>query len=280
VTAADRRGYLAFAADLARDAGKLMRHHFRASPTREWKQDHTPVTAADLEINRLVIDRIARTYPGHGIWGEEESANLGAELTWVCDPVDGTMPFSHGLPLSTFSLALTEGGRPVVGVVYDPFLDRMFSAEYGHGSFLNGERLSVSDTGGLMHALVDLEGVFERESGCVLGLDPSFLRALEATGARIATFWSAGLSAALIAAGQVAATLYAWPSPEDAAAVKVIVEEAGGLLTDPLGREQLYNRPTNGFLASCSRTVHEQLLDLIADHRTSSAEEHPRGSRS
>jgi myo-inositol-1(or 4)-monophosphatase len=182
------------------------------------------------------------------------------------------MPFAHGIPLSTFSLALTVGGQPEVGVVHDPFLDRTFSASLGQGAFLNGERLSVAHADGLTNALVDLEGVFERESGCVLTLDPNFLLALEATGARIATFWSAGLSAALIGAGQVAATLFAWPKPEDAAAVKVIVEEAGGVLTDPFGREQAYDRPTNGFLASCNRDVHDRLLALIVEHTRGLAE--------
>ena len=149
----------------------------------------------------------------------------------------GTMPFSHGLPLSTFS-AWTDAGTPLVGAMYDPFLDRMFSATVGQGAYLNDRRLFVADRRDLSHALLDLEGVFEKRGDCIFVFEPSFQVALEAAGARVATFWSVGLPTALIAAGQVTATLFNFGKPEDGAAVKVIVDEAGGRLTDLFGDEQ------------------------------------------
>lgn len=136
--------YLEFAKKLAYEAGDIMREYFQTTDM-VWKSDNTPVTQADTEINSRVIERIAAAYPEHSVIGEEESAvREGARYTWACDPVDGTMPYSHGLPISTFSLALCEDGKPVVGVVYDPFMDRLFWASVGGGAFCNDEAIHVN----------------------------------------------------------------------------------------------------------------------------------------
>src|SRR3990167_10128728 len=103
--------YLNFAKELAKEAGEIMSLSFANGTSREWKEDRTPVTEADTKINSLVIERIKAKYPDNGVWGEEESHNLGVQMTWVCDPVDRTMPFSHGLPISTFALSLARDGR-------------------------------------------------------------------------------------------------------------------------------------------------------------------------
>jgi myo-inositol-1(or 4)-monophosphatase len=97
---------LRFATDLAQEAGAIMDRYFRAEDIgTELKQDLTPVTVADTTINDLVIDRVQQSYPEHGVLGEENSYEPTRDRIWVVDPIDGTVPFSLGIPTSTFSLA-------------------------------------------------------------------------------------------------------------------------------------------------------------------------------
>ncbi len=257
--------YLKFAKSVALEAGEIMSKHFTAGIKKDWKKDSTPVTIADTEINALVIERVKDTYPDHSVWGEEENHNLGSKMTWVCDPVDGTMPYSHGLPICAFMLALVEDGRPVVGVVYDPFMKRMFAANKGGGAFLNDEKISVSERADFKNALIDEEGI-THSTKPIVAVSHDFLDDLISAGAQITQFWSVGLPSALVAAGEFTATLFNVPKPEDGAAIKVIVEEAGGKVTDLFGNEQRYDGPTKGFIASNGR-VHQQLVDLLAKHR-------------
>src|SRR5690606_7148188 len=109
--------YLAFAKTLATEAGQIMRDHFVLGIDTEWKQDATPLTIADTSINQLVIDQVKQRFPTHGVLGEEASFGTDREYLWVVDPVDGTMPYSHGIPTSTFSLALVQNGQPIVAAV-------------------------------------------------------------------------------------------------------------------------------------------------------------------
>jgi fructose-1,6-bisphosphatase/inositol monophosphatase family enzyme len=137
--------YLEFAKGLAKQAGQIMLDYFDGDQQVEIKADNSPVTIADKTINDLVINEIAKAYPDHGVVGEEASTDKqDQEYVWFCDPVDGTKAFTWGLPTAMFSLALVTKGRPVMGVAYDPFLKRMFTAVKGQGAFCNGEKISVS----------------------------------------------------------------------------------------------------------------------------------------
>jgi fructose-1,6-bisphosphatase/inositol monophosphatase family enzyme len=254
--------YLDFTKELAIEAGEIMYSNFLAGSKKEWKEDRTPLTATDTQINRLVIEMISKKFPAHSILGEEESHNLGAQLTWVCDPVDGTMPFSHGLPISTFSLALTENGRPIVGAVYEPYTKRLFWASKEGGAFLNNKAIHVNENQTLDHALIDMAGIpFSLLP--VVKIKEGFLRALYEKGVYSTQLWSIILPSALIAAGQYSATIFNITKPEDAAAIKLIVEEAGGKVTDLFGNEQLYNQPIKGFIASNGH-IHHDLVNLVA----------------
>src|SRR6185369_6851970 len=96
-----------FALQMAQEAGGIIRSNFSMGMKKEWKEDVTPVTVSDLAINKDLIEGVKQHFPGHSVYGEEESALIdGAEYVWVCDPVDGTLPFSHGIPTCMFSLAL------------------------------------------------------------------------------------------------------------------------------------------------------------------------------
>lgn len=256
----DKKIYLEFAKALAYEAGEIMRKYFLKTE-REWKQDETPLTIADTTINRMVIERIAEKFPEHSVLGEEESAiQENARLTWVCDPVDGTMPYSHGLPISTFSLALCDDGVPVAGVVYDPFMKRLFSASQGGGAFCNDTALHVNQT--TENSLVSVDAF--PSTNPIVDVDASILNTFRACGIKTVTMWSSILPACLVAQGEFSGAVLNIPAPQDPAAIKVIVEEAGGKVTDLFGNDQRYDRPTKGFIAS-NGVLHDELVRMIKE---------------
>ena len=142
-----KKEYKKFAIKLAKKSGKMIRDNFSLGINTEWKDnDEGPVTKIDLAVNKLLLETIKKKFPEHGIISEEGSDCQGnEEYKWVCDPIDGTVSFSHGVATSVFSIALVKDGQPILGVVYDPFLKRMFTAEKGQGTFLNNKRIKVSD---------------------------------------------------------------------------------------------------------------------------------------
>ncbi len=258
----ERQEYLDFAKTLALEAGEIMRKYFLVTETT-WKSDDTPLTQADTEINSLVIQRINQKYPEHSVLAEEESAMKASRYTWVCDPIDGTAPYSHGLPISTFSLALCDNGLVQVGVVYDPFMDRLFHAQVGSGAFCNDEKLEVN-TSDLSRSVVDVGVSCTTSPLDVTGLGVNFLIELERRGTKLMSFWSEILPTCLVGAGKFTAVVQNGNSPHDIAASKIIVEEAGGRVTDLYGNDQLYDRPTKGFIAS-NGVVHDELVELVKE---------------
>ena len=132
-----RLGYekeLDFAKQLAQDAGEIMRRYFQSDDIgTELKEDNTPLTIADTKINQLAIDRVKQVFPRCGVIGEEDSFETEREELWVVDPIDGTKPYSLGIPVSTFCLAYAVNGDVKVSVVYDPFQDRLYHAKYIDG---------------------------------------------------------------------------------------------------------------------------------------------------
>src|SRR3989339_1076408 len=117
--------YLEFAKNLAKEAEEIALRYFSFKVENTWKEDNTPLTKADTEINDLVIKRVNEAFPEHSIYGEEQSElKENSKYIWVCDPIDGTMPFSNGSPIFTFSIALVDqsSGLPILGVINDPVL--------------------------------------------------------------------------------------------------------------------------------------------------------------
>ena len=252
---------VAVAKQLAAEAGKIMLHYFGSADSRpRLKSDRTIVTKADTDINRLVIERLAAETPGYSVHGEEESRDVaGAEYTWVCDPVDGTMPFAKSIPISTFSLALVNReGRSVVGIVHDPFQQRLYEAVSGGGAFLNGQKIDVSSTAGLENAFVDMELWINHGEGVTFD-DPR--DRLNKAGAKVTTLCSAVIAGCFVAQGTYEAMLFGQSKPEDIAALAVIVTEAGGRVTDLFGDEQRYDRKIKGAVVS-NDLIHQPLLAI------------------
>ena len=256
--------YLEFAKEVARGAGEITRKYFSGENGAGSKYDQTIVTKADTEINTYLISRVREVFPTHAVDGEEEQFG-SSEYIWVCDPVDGTAMYARHIPVSVFSLALVKDGKPIVGVIYDSFTDNMYCATLGGGAFLNGEPIHVNAlpfSG--MRTIVNLDmwpdaeyNLWEvyRELGkktYLVGLG-SIINA-----------------AARVANGDFTAAIYPGTKHKncDIAAAKIIVEEAGGKVTDLFGREQRYDGDINGALIT-NGVVHAEALEIIKEHMIS-----------
>jgi fructose-1,6-bisphosphatase/inositol monophosphatase family enzyme len=252
--------YLAFALDLARDAGAIMKQNFILGMKKEWKNDATPLTETDTKIHTLVCDSILRAFPTHAILSEEDSSKLGAadsEYLWVCDPVDGTHNFSHGIPTATFMLSLVHDGVPIVAVIHDPFMDRLFYAEKGRGAFMNNTQIHVSSAPSLKHTVAAL-GKVNKQLLAVYGA----LR--EERGVRVITGLSVGYVGALVAAGELSACIFSGRDAHDTVAIQLLVEEAGGIATDLTGQKSArYDGEVNGQIAS-NGLVHADLVEIVS----------------
>ncbi len=254
--------YLDTACELAAAAGQTMLEHFDIGVAAEWKQDNTPVTAADDAINRMVVDRIAAQYPDHGVVGEEASLpRPDAAMQWVCDPIDGTVPFMLGIPTNVFALALCENGRPIVAVVNDPFMRRLYTATAGEGTFVNDRQLHVSGVDELRGSFMNVSGRSSGDAARGTGI----YRDLEDAGVQQLHHNSMVYEAVLVASGMFAAAIFAKKTQWDAAAAVLLVEEAGGNATDLVGNDQRYDRPINGTIFSNGH-VHQELVDLVRPH--------------
>lgn len=248
---------LEFAKILAKKAGDIMLEYFSLDKQIKYKDDSSPVTIADQKINSLVIEELSKKFDYEIIGEEESTTEYGKQDTiWICDPIDGTKAFIHGLPISMFSLGLVDKGKSVLGVAYDPYLDRMFYATQGGGSYCNGQKLQVSNNGlkghnvGIMsdaHALINVKDSIEK---------------LTQLGANAVCIEGAVYKSCLVAEGKFVGYFSDLPKTHDLAAVAVILEEAGGKITDPFGKPLDFSKYFEGGVIS-NGVVHDQLLEIL-----------------
>ncbi|MCL5269253.1 MAG: inositol monophosphatase family protein [bacterium] len=250
--------FLAFARDLAREAGQVTLKYFRTRLDVETKADDSPVTVADRETERLIRRRIEARFPDHGILGEEfGETRPGAEFRWIIDPIDGTKSFIHGVPLYTVLLALEWAGDARVGVIHNPPLDETVAAGAGLGCTLNGAPCRVSACDRLNQARVQCTDYAE-----LMRLRPKFCAGLLAQ-ARLGRTWGDAYGYLLVATGRADVMLDPVMSLWDSACLKPIIQEAGGRFTDLDGHPTIHNPSalaTNGCL-------HDAVLALATRDR-------------
>lgn len=251
-----------FALDLARRAGVIMKEYFHSGIEKEWKANNTPVTEADKKINQLVIDAVKKKFPDHGVIAEEGSHVKKSIYQWVCDPIDGTIPFSTAIPTCAFSLALVEDGMPILGVIYDPFMNRLFSAEKGKGAYMNDKKISVSQVTTLERGCVGLNGYKDFKMGDKTLNALELVKEIIREKTKIMSLWSIVYPGMLIATGDIPAVIGRGGNTWDYAALKILVEEAGGKVTDLQGNEQRYDQPVLGCLLTNGH-LHDHILSLI-----------------
>ncbi len=246
------------ARSIAKKAGLVMLEYFDGDQQTEMKNDGSPVTVADKLINSMVIAELAKTFPADIVIGEEESTgDYGMGRRWFCDPIDGTKAYTWGTPTAMFSLGLVVDGQPVMGVTYDPFLDKMYWAEIGHGAFCNDESLRVSS--------LNLEkGILAIASNArEIRHELGWLDRIFEMNVQTATFSGAVYESVLAARGKFVGYTERLVNGHDMAAAQVIITEAGGRVTDMNGNAYDYSKPFKGTIVS-NGVVHDELVAIIS----------------
>ena len=245
---------------IAREAGALLLDNFQRRIGFEYKGDVDLVTAADRASEKLIIGRIQAKWPDHDLVGEEGTRReTGSDYRWYIDPLDGTTNFAHGFPVFCVSMGLQFRGHMVAGVVYDPTRDELFTAEKGKGAFLNGEPIHVSKVSTLGESL-SATGFPSHKRHKNPNIHFYHEVTLNTHGVRRAG--SAALDLASVAAGRLDAFWEFNLNPWDTAAGALLVEEAGGRVTDMHGRAWRLDGPET--LAS-NGIVHASFVRLMSD---------------
>jgi len=257
------------AAEITREAGARLREFFATGVETEYKGDVDVVTVADRTVEKLIRTRLGDAFPEHGIYGEEGTRErLEGEYRWYVDPLDGTTNFAHGFPQFCVSMGLEhrpagtkpdEDGMLVAGVVYDPMRDELFTAERGRGARLNGKAIHVSPVPALAEALI-ATGFPSRKRHASPNIHFYHEFTLRSHGVRRAG--SAALDLAYVAAGRLDAFWEFNLNPWDTAAGILLVEEAGGRVTNFAGAN--YRLKSDEILAS-NGLIHEELIGLFGD---------------
>jgi myo-inositol-1(or 4)-monophosphatase len=259
-------GFAAGAAEIAREAGELLRGHFERGVETEYKGDVDLVTVADRASEKLIVSRLGERFPEHGIFGEEGTrTGLEHEYRWYVDPLDGTTNFAHGFPFFNVSLGLEHrprgatqqgDGELVAGVVYDPVHDELFVAEKSRGAWLlsgakPARRLHVSSIPHLQESLLATGFPSHKRH-----LNPNihFYQQLTLRSHGVRRAGAAALDLAYCAAGRVEAFWEFNLNPWDTAAGALLVMEAGGAMLrfdgSPFRLDSQETMATNGLITA------------------------------
>jgi myo-inositol-1(or 4)-monophosphatase len=251
--------YREFAMSAAKEAGGLLKERFHHTHTISFKGRINIVTEADMMSEELLMNAIRESFPGHDIISEETKGVLtGSPYRWIIDPLDGTTNYAHGFPVFSVSIALEQDGSIILGVVYNPMLNELFVAERGRGAFLNEKKISVSDTGDLSKSLLATGFPYDIRENPDNNINYFTEMAMKARAIRRAG--SAALDMAYIAAGRFDGFWELKLQPWDTAAGWLIVEEAGGSVTDISGEPYYLESP---HIVATNGTIHQSMIDTL-----------------
>jgi myo-inositol-1(or 4)-monophosphatase len=244
------------AVQAAKEAGEILKEYFETSLEKRQKDDKSVVTIADEQAEQRIIEIIKNAYPTHGFLGEESGEqNANAEYVWVIDPLDGTHNFVNGIPIFATSIGLVKDNTPIVGVIYNPATDTLFSAEQGKGAFWNGHVIHVSEqtadtamiTIGTSSKPEDKELVRQ-----YFVQSTQYVKSVRYLGSVV-------LELAYLARGGTEGYINIGTHPWDYAAGSIIVLEAGGTITNFKGEPWDFSQ--NYFIAS-NGVIHKKLVEL------------------
>lgn len=245
---------------ITREAGVIVREGFGKNFQIEFKTgDNNLVTEIDKKSEQTIIEFIQKKYPSHGILAEERGElKKESEYLWVIDPLDGTTNFAHGLPIFSVSIGLQKNNKIIAGAVYDVMHDIMYSSESGSGAFANEKKIYVSKSESISQSMLvtgfpynvkdNPENAFER------------FETLTRNSRAVRRLGSAAIDFCYVAAGVFEGFWEVHLHPWDICAGKLIVEEAGGLVTDFDGKKiDIFSKR---ILASNS-FVHNKMVELL-----------------
>ncbi len=251
---------LKIAKEAALTAGKYLLDSVGKKTEIEYKGEIDLVTAHDRESQKIIYKIIMEHFPGHSILGEEDlDEKKDSEMLWVIDPIDGTTNFSRSLPAFCVSIAFMEKGVAQVGVVYVPMLDEMFWAVKGEGAFLNEKRIHVSKETNLGKSLLATGFPYDRRESEINNVEHFNKFIVRALGIR--RMGSAAIDLCYTAAGRFDGFWELKLKPWDTAAAYLIVEEAGGKVSNFSGT------PFSPFMNEClaaNKEIQARMLEVLA----------------
>jgi myo-inositol-1(or 4)-monophosphatase len=251
--------YLETAVEIAREAGALLANYFERRVAFESKGEFDLVTEADRASEKLVVERLRTYFPSHNIVAEEGGGhNSSSEYRWFVDPLDGTTNFAHSFPVFNVTLGLERAGELIAGVVYDPMRQETFTAERGAGAYLNNRRIHVSAARRITESLAST-GFPSRKRHHNINIHFYYQLAMASHGVR--RTGSAAIDLAYVACGRLDFFWEFGLKPWDMAAGALLVQEAGGRVTDMQGAA--HSVTASDHILADNGALHEEVLEAF-----------------
>ncbi len=244
---------------IAWEAGRILRERFGKCNKIDFKGDINLVTDTDRISQEFIRKEIKKIYPDHSLLSEEDlEIRTQSPFRWIIDPLDGTTNFSHGLPVFAVSIAVEFEGEIFGGVVYNPVMDELFWGEKGKGAYLFQERIRVSETESLSKSLLATGFPYDIREDSNNNLNYFSRFAIRAQAIR--RMGAASIDLCYVACGRFDGFWELKLFPWDVAAGTLIVEEAGGKITDFKGL------PTNIYskeIVASNRKIHDEMIEVL-----------------
>src|SRR5215469_3851246 len=252
------KSFVETAAEIAAQAGSLLRHYFERRVSFEMKGEYDLLTEADKASEKHIVERLSHEFPEHAIVAEEGGGRESAsEYRWYVDPLDGTTNFAHSYPVWNVTLALEKAGELIAGVVFDPNRHELFTAERGAGAFLNGRRVSVSKARRVADSLL-CTGFPNHNRSTNPNIHFFHELAMSAHGVRRSG--SAAVDLAYVACGRLDGFWEIGLNPWDMAAGILLIREAGGVCSDMTGARHHLRSP---HILADNGMLHQELIDVF-----------------
>lgn len=222
-------------ADITREAAELARRLYSNPQGVKLKGKQDYITAADGEVERLIVGRIGERFPKDAVLGEEGGAQGKGDAVWIIDPIDGTANFAHRIPHFSISIAFLSGGQPQLGTIAAPTYGEVYRARRGRGAFCNDRRMKVCEPADMNRAIIELGWSVRRPARAYTALMERVL----ASGATFLRAGSGALGMAYVADGRTHGYCELHINAWDVAAGLLLVQEAGGWTNDFFAGEAL-----------------------------------------
>lgn len=255
--------YKDFAEKFVKEAGVIIREGFHRNLEHTIKEDYSTVTEYDTLVNDMFIHQVKENFPDHVVIGEESShkGESDASYVWYIDPIDGTKAFSMSLPLITCIISLTYKGEPILGIIYDPILERLVVAEKGKGVFFNGEPCSPSSRMEVEHSYMAYSVNMKYDWVNMFDLWKTFRSHHINFG-----YIHIGIAGLLLASGNIDSIVLPFFSDYEFYALKVIFDESGFITTNLLGKPIVdAGNPKQGLVVAMPK-LHAKIIEIINPH--------------
>ena len=247
--------------EIAVNAGKFLKSRVGKIKKTDYKGEINIVTDVDLKAEKMIVEAIRENCPGHAVLAEESGTTGGNkyEYRWIIDPLDGTTNFSHGYPFFCVSIALEKQGTIIMGAVYEPMRDELFFAEKGKGAYLNNKRIKVSSINSLKKSLL-VTGFAYNIHKANRNNNLNYFRRFLKTAQAVRRDGTAALDLCYVACGRFEGFWELRLHPWDVAAGYLIVNEAGGKVTDFKNNKfSIFKKE----IFATNETIHSDCLKII-----------------